>query len=176
MDVIFFRFIHSLSGQLYLLDSLAIFLAKYLPYFLVLAALIFVFRVKPFKEKVFVFVTLALSIILSKGIITEVIRFLYDRPRPFEVLGFEPLFLGMNPSFPSGHAAFFFALSIALFFFNRKVGWWFLGFSALNSLARIFVGIHWPSDILGGVVVAFVSFLIVIYLLKPYTPSTASSM
>ncbi|MCP6719912.1 MAG: phosphatase PAP2 family protein [Patescibacteria group bacterium] len=177
MDLFFFQIIHSLAGRLYFLDSLAIFFAKHLPYILVIVALIFVFRIKPLREKIFVFVTLALSVILSRGIITEVIRFFYDRSRPFEVLDFNPLILDINPSFPSGHAAFFFALSIAIFYFSafdgRRWGWWFLGFSALNSLARVFVGIHWLSDILGAVVIAFVSVLIVRRLLKSYMPGKA---
>lgn len=177
MDIFFFQIIHSLAGRLYFLDSSAIFLAKYFPYILVLAALVFIFRVKPLKEKIFVFVTLALSVILSRGIITEVIRFVYDRARPFEVLGFDPLIININSSFPSGHAAFFFALSIAMLYFpalgGRRWGWWFFGFSTLNSLARMFAGIHWPSDILGGVVIAFASVLIVRRLLRSYAPKKA---
>lgn len=177
MDIFFFQIIHSLADRLYFLDSLAIFLAKYFPYILVLAALVFIFRVKPLKEKIFVFVTLALSVILSRGIITEVIRFVYDRARPFEVLGFDPLITNINSSFPSGHAAFFFALSIAMLYFpalgGRRWGWWFFGFSTLNGLARMFVGIHWLSDIVGGAVIAFVSVLIVKRLLEPYVPKKA---
>lgn len=177
MDIFLFQIVHSLAGRLYFLDSLAVFFAKYLPYILVIVALILVFRIKPLKEKIFVFITLALSVILSRGIITEVIRFFYDRARPFEVLGFNPLIPDINPSFPSGHAAFFFALSIAMFYFpalgGRRWGWWFLGFSTLNSLARMFVGIHWLSDILGGAAIAFVSVLIVRRLLKSYMPEKA---
>ena len=172
MDLALFNFLHSLVGRFYLLDTAAVFFAKYLPYILVLAALVFVFRIKPLKERIFVSVTLALSVILSRGIVTELIRFFYDRARPFETLGFEPLFTNVNSAFPSGHAAFLFALSIALFYVSakggRRWGLWFLGFSVLNGLARVFVGIHWPSDILGGAAVAIISFLVVQSLLKPY--------
>jgi len=55
-------------------------------------------------------------------------------------------------SFPSGHAIFFFALSAVAYSFNKKLGIFFLICSIIMGIARIFVGVHWPSDILGGAV------------------------
>lgn len=167
LDLVLFKFLHPLAGQFQLFDMAVIFLAKYLPYLLVMAVIFFVLRHKVWKEKILVFITVALSLILSRGILTEVIRFFYDRPRPFEALNFTPLFLDSNPSFPSGHAAFFFALAFAVFYFNRKWGSWFLIFAFVNSLARVISGVHWPSDILGGIGAALFSFGVVYILLKP---------
>ena len=58
------------------------------------------------------------------------------------------------------------AMAFSIFCFNRRLGYWFLGLAVLNSLARIFVGVHWPSDILGGFLAAVISILIVKKFLK----------
>jgi len=166
MDIIIFNAIHSLAGQLKFLDWIAVFLAKYLPYLLALGALIFILKQGLWKTKFFVFIFIALTTVLSRGILTETIRFLYQRQRPFEVLGFSPLVPNDDPSFPSGHAAMFFALALAMFKFNKRLGLWFLVLAFLVGLARIFAGIHWPSDIFGGFVIALVSFLVVVRLIK----------
>lgn len=84
----------------------------------------------------------------------EIIRFFYERQRPFLVLGFQPLADHIQSgSFPSGHAAFFFALALTVFYFNKLWGWRFLAMAMVISLARIFVGVHWPSDILAGAII-----------------------
>ena len=158
IDLYIFNFIHQFAGRFWPLDWLGIFLAEYLPYILILAALYFWLKQKTGKEKLWFFSFAALSTILSRGIITEVIRFFYDRLRPFLALNFNPLIArDMSGSFPSGHAAFYFALAFALFYFNEKWGWSFTALAILMGLGRVFVGTHYPSDILGGAVVAAVS-------------------
>jgi undecaprenyl-diphosphatase len=143
-------------------DWLIVFCAKYVPYFMTAAAIFFIFYFfRDWKKKLLVFFTASLSVILSRGILTEVIRFLYARPRPFKVLGFEPLIGNGSPAFPSGHAAAFFALAAALFYFNRRWGFWFFVFAILNAFGRVVAGVHWPSDILGGVFLGLFSFWIV---------------
>jgi len=47
-----------------------------------------------------------------------------------------------------------------------------LGFSLLNGVARVFAGVHWPFDILGGMALGILSAAAVIGLLMPYMPRT----
>lgn len=170
MDLLVFNFIHGFAGRLGFLDTAGIFLAKYLPFLMFFAVLVFILRQKPWQKKVFVTIVAGLTLVLSRGLITEVIRFFYDRPRPFRALGFEPLLMENSHSFPSGHAATLFALAFVMFGFNKRLGYWFLVLATLNGLARIFVGVHWPTDISGAIIVALISYLVAKEMLKNYEP------
>ncbi len=161
LDITVFKAIHGLAGIAPLSDALGIFLAAYLPYVLVLAALVFVFGRSTAKEKVGVFLTLLLAVLLSRFILTDIIQFFYPIARPFAALSFTPLIGASGASFPSGHTAFFFALSFALLIFDRRWGFWFLALSLLVGLSRVFVGVHYPMDILGGIAVGFIAYLVV---------------
>lgn len=84
------------------------------------------------------------------------ISVVYLRPRPFvshpELQYFH---LGIDSqSFPSGHAMVAFAIALSLYLSGfRKLGGWLLVFSLLISLGRVFAGVHYPTDVLGGVII-----------------------
>lgn len=166
-----FNFIHAAAGASGLLDFLGVFCANDLPYLLVLAALVFVFRRRSAKERMFLFVTVGLAGLLSRGFLTEVIRFFYVHPRPFAALGFVPLIPESGNSFPSGHASFFFALAAVIWYFDRRWGWWLLALSLVNGIARVFVGVHWPFDILGGMALGILSAAAAIAALRRFMPA-----
>ncbi len=163
-----FKVIHDVARASGILDVIAVFFAQYAAYILVAAAVFLIFREKKWKKKIYFSSLAALSIILSRGIITEVIRFFYHNPRPFVALEFKPLLYDYAYSFPSGHMAAYVALSLAIFYLNKKAGYWFLGATFLMGIARIFVGVHWPSDILAGMAVAAISFYTIKYFLPFY--------
>ena len=84
-------------------------------------------------------------------------------------LDFTPLIEPVNQgAFPSGHAAFYFSLAGVIWLLNKNLGWRFAGAAALMGLARVFVGVHWPLDILGGAAAGIISVYIV-YLLLEYS-------
>lgn len=167
LDFYLFKFINGLAGRFWPADLAGIFFAQYLGYFLIAAALLLILKQKKWQLKIYYFALVSLSVILARGIIAELIRFFYFRPRPFAALSFNPLFSHTEPeAFPSGHASFFFALALAIFFLNKKWGLRFLIAAFLIGLARIFAGVHWPSDILGGAIVGLISALIVKKLLS----------
>jgi undecaprenyl-diphosphatase len=91
-------------------------------------------------------------------VVAETIYFFWQRQRPFVgnnvnlILGYQN-----NPSFPSGHASFFFGLSAMVYFYNKKAGSLFLIASFLISISRVYGGIHWPSDILAGALIGIIS-------------------
>ncbi len=164
MDLYLFNLVHDLAGVSRLLDLSGIFLAKYLGYFLILATIAFLLSEKSKFVRNFIFILL--SLILSRGLITETIRFIYPRLRPFATLDFTPLVNHISsPAFPSGHAAFYFALAMALILLNYRWRWWVLAAAIVMGIARIFAGAHWPMDILAGALVGIFSVLVVKYIL-----------
>lgn len=148
------------------LNAAAIFFAEWLPYLLVLAFLLLAYYQKGWRRKLYLFCEGALAVIVSRGIVTEVIRLFYHHPRPFSVYNFTPLFAETGWSFPSGHAAFFFALATVVWFANRKWGWWFFVLAALNALARVYAGVHWPFDVIGGALIGVLCGWFVHWLLR----------
>ncbi len=165
---ILFSFIHSGSGRNLLLDDFAVFWAQYLPYLVTLGFLSLALLQPSRRRRWAMLLEGALVVIVSRGILTELIRFVFSTSRPFEALNFTALITESGHSFPSGHAAFFFALGTVVFLVDYFWGYWFLGFALTNGLARVFIGVHWPVDIVGGAAVGILSALLVRKLLEPH--------
>lgn len=157
--------LYDVLGRSGVLDFFVVLIAEYLPFAMIFAALYVIFRGGDVKIRLSRFIFAALVVLLSRGFITTLFHFFITRERPSVFLNLTPVFQVSGYSFPSGHAALLFALSFVIFSFNRKWGWWFIGLSLLNGLARVFAGVHWPSDILGGIAVAFFSFAIIKFIL-----------
>jgi len=97
-------------------------------------------------------------------VIVQVINVIWDRPRPFVVLHeFHKLIPHpADASFPSDHASGAFAIVGVLALFGRRsAALAALVWAVLIGVARVMVGVHWPSDILGGVGVGLFSALAV---------------
>lgn len=178
-DQAVFEAIYGLAHQVKWLDWLGIFFAGGLPYVLAVVFLIAVLRqAREWRHRLYDLASAALSLLVARGVLTEIIRLAVDRPRPPEVLEIAPLIAApSSAAFPSGHASFFFALAFSIFLFQtdgwtparkREVGLWFILGALLVGVARIFVGVHWPLDILGGIVVGFLSAYLVHLLLPTF--------
>ena len=83
------------------------------------------------------------------------------RPRPYaDVEGFYyPLWVMMGQhiesdmSFPSGHTNAAFAAMVPLFILgNKKVSWLAIVFGILMGISRIYLVVHYPTDVLGGLI------------------------
>lgn len=135
-----------------MVELLTIFFARYFGYILIVLLLIFFAR--DWKKSAPLFWQAAAAAMLSRGIITEAIRFFWHRNRPFVEQNFVPLTpYADSASFPSGHAAFFFAIGTVLYLYNKKAGMVFLAGSALMGIARVLAGLHWPSDVIAGALI-----------------------
>ena len=155
MNLTLFTFLHSLVGRTEVLDAFVIFTADYLPFifFFVLVAYEGWQWLKGRRARARVLLC-AIGVAGFAWLITGALKRLVASPRPFYVLeDIEPLIRhGGYDSFPSGHVTFFFALGVALFLSqSRKLGVIFMAAALLMGFARVAAGIHWPIDVLGGI-------------------------
>lgn len=128
-----------------------IFLAKWFPYVVVLFLIAFVISTKfqviskraLFEIFFFAFVAYVAA---------ELVKFFFPMPRPFVELSIAPLIEVNDPfgSFPSTHTAFFFALAAAMCRYRRLLGIGFFLAAFIIGIARIGASVHWPIDIVGG--------------------------
>jgi membrane-associated phospholipid phosphatase len=108
---------------------------------------------------------LAIGVIAVGGIIVHFLKDLFCTPRPLAVFG-DQVFTFKERlsrcSFPSGHTQIAFGVAAYLTSRVRKYWWAFFGLALAIGLSRIYVGSHFPSDVLGGAVLgAAVSFVMV---------------
>jgi len=160
LDQTVFDFIYSLAGQSRILDWFGVFFAEYMPIIFVGLVLYFLIREGTWIKKVERFVILAFTFVLSYGIFGGILHFFILRNRPFIDLGFSPLFTETGNAFPSRHALILFSIAALIFSFNKRIGLWLFFFALVNGFARVFVGVHWPSDIVGGAIIGIISYII----------------
>ena len=101
----------------------------------------------------------ALALIFDLLVVNIAIKPLVARIRPYALLN-EITILTHQPgdhSFPSGHSAGSFACAWAFFrAYKKKWGVPALILASLIAFSRLYVGVHYPTDVLGGVVIGII--------------------
>lgn len=164
LDTQLFYFFNNLAGQSPFFDAVVVFFAFYLAYILIalFLALLLISQYSR-REKLQIFFITAVSTIIARFGITEIIRFFYHRPRPFLDLPVHQLLTESSWSFPSGHATFFFALATVVYLYNKKWGTVFFIATLFMTVSRVVAGVHYPSDIIGGALIGVAIAHITIY-------------
>ncbi len=153
-DISFFWFIFR-GAQNPWVSWFAIFCAQYLIYVLGVVFLIALARERNRKKQIYLLLFGVAGEVLARGFIAEALYFIYNRARPFVELSVTTLVHhAPTASFPSGHATFSFFLAFALFLYNKKWGWAGMVMALLIAWGRVAVGVHWPSDVIGGALIA----------------------
>lgn len=154
-NVALFFLIFELKNKSPLLDSLMIFGAEYLIY--AIFALIFILALKGGgKEKKALLLT-----ILGLGIafvLVKAIRLFFPTQRPFEVFNFTPLIDRLDyPSFPSAHTTIMSVVTFAYIYYRVKIATVLPFLLLWVGIARVYTGVHYPLDIVGGIVAGLIS-------------------
>ena len=151
------------------IDFMVLLSAEILPYIFALGIWIWFLLRKRSKQIIFIGLAGLVSAVVSRFIIVTIVRFFVERSRPFAELDLTPLFShDPSNSFPSGHAAFFFALIPAMFVFSKKAGFIFSSAAVAMALARVIAGVHWPSDVLTGAIIGLLTghMLMILYIYR----------
>jgi undecaprenyl-diphosphatase len=115
-----------------------------------------------------------MAAVLSLAFVSLVVQGLNQfifRPRPFATFEVSLLFYRpTDSSFPANPAAVGFAIAIAVWLRNRRVGAALLIIAALYSLSRVYAGVQYPLDILGGAVIGLAAGVIATLVIRRFKP------
>ena len=173
-----FFLINNIAGQYGALDGFFIFVTRiFVPVILIISIVWFMVvlpkRAKNAIDKLNTYKDLFLFLfsLTLTYIIVQLIKISISFPRPAQILdGVHQLSqYGNYDSFPSMHSALAFAVAMFIYRFSKGTGFILFLLAALVGLSRIFVGVHFPVDVLAGAFIGiFVSWGI-IKVFKGYT-------
>ncbi len=112
--------------------------------------------------------TIALALALT---CSTIVGMLFPHARPFVTgIGYSFLPHAATSSFPSNHASGMFTFALSFLYWHRHSwpGLVLLTIALCVAWARVYLGVHWPLDMLGGLLVAMLSCLLTQWLWIPY--------
>jgi len=163
VDEKLFAAINGLAGGERIVDTLSVALSRFGPFLLLVALGIIWFlpTTEAERERRRRIVLLAAIATAGSLVVNQILIRIWSRPRPFSV---QPATLllpaSLDPSFPSDHATFAFAIAAALLLVSKRVGIPALILAALIGLSRVFTGEHYLSDVVGGALIGTLAMLV----------------
>ena len=148
----------------------------WIPFYL---SVIYVILKSQKKQGLWIILSLILCIVIADQISSGFIKNTVQRLRPSH----EPSLVGLIHSvnayvggmfgFTSSHAAntFSFALLSAIYFRNKNFSIAVISWSLMNCYTRMYLGVHYPLDIVGGLMVGFLTVLVIYTLMSKFKPA-----
>lgn len=161
IDLLIFKFIHSdISNNLF--DVLFPILRNKLTWIPLYLYWIYVLYKKFDKKIIYILLFAIILIVLCDNSCARIFKPLVERARPCQVLSLFDWFrdLGMcsgTYSFPSCHATNHTAIGVFMaYFLDRTWNKYLLIWVISICVSQIYVGVHYPSDIIGGIILGLI--------------------
>ena len=131
------------------------------------------------KEAIWLIIAFVLCIVISDQVSSGLIKHLVQRLRPSHAEYLKGLvhlvhsYSGGKFGFVSSHAsnAFGFALLSSLIFKRKNFTWFIFAWATITAYSRIYLGVHYPLDVLGGIIVGVLAALACYWTIKKLRPS-----
>ncbi|WHY31479.1 undecaprenyl-diphosphatase [Bacillus wiedmannii] len=153
-----FRAINDLGKQYSSLNSTMVFLAEYMVYFLGLIIIAYWFTQSRQNKMVIIQAMIAF---ITAEIIGKLAGKLHLNYQPFAVLPNVNKLVdhAVDNSFPSDHTILFFSICFSFWLVHKKARWLWLVLAFCVAISRIWVGVHYPFDVLAGALIGIISAL-----------------
>jgi undecaprenyl-diphosphatase len=111
---------------------------------------------------------LILTIIITDQLVSSVIKDAVGRMRPCHTIEEVRLLVncGTGKSFPSAHAANNFAAAFVIYQFYKKNIWIFFTIASLMAFSRVYIGVHYPLDIIAGAAIGSIIGFVISFSVK----------
>ncbi len=174
IDEKLFRIINSSGSISY--DNFMIFISEktvWIPLYLLI--LFFLFR-KYNKSLIKIIISIVALIFIADFGSVKLFKEVFERQRPCHFLENVRVVNGCGGAygFVSSHAANTFAIAFYIFYMLRKKIFLIFLFSwaSLIGISRIYLGVHYPLDIIGGIIWGYIASFIVYFCLKRFSSET----
>lgn len=159
MNMAIFRLINDLANKNAALDQLMIIFSTYIPYvFMGILALVFILGItnknQDYRKEAFsTFIITAINLLIAL-----IVGNVYYVDRPFVHNKVNLLFPHVeDASFPSDHATGTMSIALGMGKTNRVLGVVLTVLSVIVGFSRVYVGHHYPSDIIGAYAMVFIT-------------------
>lgn len=160
LNIQLFRVINNLGKEFDILNPVMVFMSKYFLYFLIIGVILLLFSRNHTNKLIVICGTL--TFIVSE-IIGKLAGMIHSNYQPFvELENVNKLIdKAVGNSFPSDMTILFFSVCITVWLFKR--GWSFLWIvlAILLGFSRIWVGVHYPADIIVGAIISIIVALLI---------------
>ena len=116
-------------------------------------------------------IAILVSLLMTYVVVELVIKTLIHRERPYIAEGLTPIIVySLSYSFPSGHTAYSFASATVVAMYYGKWGIPAFVLASMIGISRIYLAMHWPTDVVAGAMIGIVVAIVCVTLLRRSIP------